>query len=123
MYGFPEDLNLNPIIGRDLNLMGLGRSDVQLNFSGSGIKICVQGPIEIIEIGEVIASWNEKGIWDSLNFQRVLNETVESFSIPRKDILEIKFSNGLILRLIDDSQQYEVAQIYFDDDSYSSVIV
>lgn len=123
MHGFPQDLDLKPIIGRDLNLLGLGRYDVQLNFDGSGIKICIQGLVKIIDNEKIIASWNEKDMWDSLNFQRLLNQTVKSYSIPNKSILEIIFTNGLALRIFDESEQYESAQIYFNDESIPPVIV
>lgn len=123
MYGFSKDLAIETIVGRELNLLGLGRYDVQLNFDGSGLKICVQGPISLIENGKVVAKWNDKENWSSLVFQKLLNSIAESFSVRNKHLLEIKFSNGLVLQVHDDNPQYEVAQIYFEDKSKPTIIV
>ena len=122
MYRIPKDLNLENIIGRDLNLLGLGRHDVQLNFDGSGIKICVQGTISLIEDGKVIATWTEHN-WSSIDFQNILNATVESYAVPRENLLEIRFEDGLTMQLHDDSDQYETMQIYFDDETRTTIII
>ena len=123
MYGVPLDLDLQSIIGNDLNLVGLGKYDVQLNFDGSGVKICIQGDITLMEDKQVIAVWNEKGHWSSLAFQKLLNATVEGYAVPIKRLLEISFKNNLILHLHDNSDQYETMQIYFDDKSFSTIII
>jgi hypothetical protein len=122
MYRIPKDLNLENIIGRDLNLLGLGKHDIQLNFDGSGIKICVQGAIRLIEDGKVIATWTEHS-WSSIDFQKILNATVESYAVPRENLLEIRFEDELTLQLHDDSDQYETMQIYFDDKTRTTIII
>lgn len=123
MYRIPENLDIKGIIGYDLNLLGLGRYDIQLNFTGSGIKFCIQGNISLLENGKVIATWNEETNWSSLDFQKVLNATVESYAIPNEKLLEIRFDKGLILQIHDDSDQYEAMQIYFDDESRSLIVI
>lgn len=123
MYRFPADLNLNAIIGYDLNLLGLGRYDVQLNFTGSGVLFCIQGRVSLKENGEVISTWDQKDNWSSLAFQKVLNATVKKYSIPHEKLLEIEFNQGLVLQLHDDTDQYEVMQIYFDDKTKATCII
>ena len=91
MYGVPLDLDLQSIIGNDLNLVGLGKYDVQLNFDGSGVKICIQGDITLMEDKQEIAVWNEKDNWSSLAFQKLLNATVVGYAVPNKNLLEISF--------------------------------
>lgn len=123
MYGIPPDLKLDSLIGCDLNLLGLGRYDVQLNFDGSGITFCIQGGISLLKNGKIVAIWNEQNNWSSLAFQEILNATVKNYSIPNEKLLEIKFMNGFVLQVHDDSDQYETMQIYFDDTTKLAIII
>jgi hypothetical protein len=123
MFRVPKYLDIKNIIGCQLNLLGLGACDVQLNFDGSGIKICIQGIINLIENDKLIASWGEDSAWSSLDFQKILNATVIGYDIPNDKLLQIIFENNLILQLHDDSEQYEAIQIYFDDPTKSIIIV
>lgn len=123
MYGIPLDLNLDAIIGYDLNLLGLGRYDMQLNFSGSGMVICIQGNITLKEKDEIIAKWNEHDNWSALSFQKLLNATVKKYFVANPHLLEIEFENNLVLQIHDDNDMYEAMQIYFDDKTKSPIIV
>lgn len=123
MYGIPLDLNLDAIIGYDLNLLGLGRYDVQLNFTGSGILICIQGDITLKEKDDVISKWNEQDNWSTLAFQKLLNATVKKYSVVSSRLLEIEFDNNLVLQIHDDKDMYEAMQIYFDDRTKPPIIV
>jgi hypothetical protein len=123
MYRIPADLDIKAIVGCDLNLLGLSRYDVQLNFTGSGITFCIQGSIILLENGKVIATWNQQTNWSSLDFQKVLNATVESYAVPNDKILEIRFDKGLALQVHDDLDHYETMQIYFSDESRSMIVV
>ncbi len=123
MYRFPADLKLDALIGCDLNLLGLGRYDVQLNFGGSGIKFGIQGNISLLKDGSTIAVWNEKENWSSLAFQELLNATVKGYSVPNDKLLELRFTNGLALQIHDDSDQFEAMQIYFEDQTHSVVVI
>jgi hypothetical protein len=106
---------LEPIIGCDLNTLGLGRYDVQVNLAGSGLKICIIGNISLIDDGKVVATWNEQDNWSSLVFQKLLNATVEAYSAPDGYHLEIAFTNGLRLRIHDDDDKVESVQIIFEE--------
>ena len=123
MYRIPADLDIKGIVGYDLNFLGLGRRDIQLDFNGSGIKFCIQGNVTLLENGKVIATWNEQTNRSSLDFQKVLNATVESYAIPIEKLLEIRFDKGLTLQIHDDSDQYEAMQIYFDDESRPLIVI
>lgn len=123
MYRIPSSLNLDAIIGYDLNLLGLGRYDIQLNFIGSGVKICVQGNVTLRKNGKIIATWNDTDNWSSLSFQKLLNANVIKYSIPHDRLLEIEFFQDLVLQLHDDSDQYEAMQIYFDDRNKPTIII
>ncbi len=123
MYRIPKDLDIKDIIGYDLNLLGLGRYDVQLNFNGSGIKMCIQGNISLLQNDKLIATWDEEKNWSSIEFQKILNATVEGYSVPNEHLLEIKFKGGIVLQIHDNSDQYEAMQIYFDDKTKPTIIV
>lgn len=123
MYRVPKDLDIKDIIGCDLDLLGIGGYDVQLNFSGSSIKICTQGSISLLQKNQIIATWDEEKNWSSLEFQKLLNARVESYSVPDENTLEIKFKDDLVLQIHDDSDQYEAMQIYFDDKNKPAIII
>lgn len=123
MYGVPLNLDLSNLVGNGLNLLGLGKYDVQFNFDGSGIKICVQGDISLLEKGELIATWNGEDNWSSLNFQKIINATVESFSVRNSKLIEIKFEQDIVLQLHDSSDQYETIIIHFGGDSGVTEII
>lgn len=111
MYGFSEDLKLEGIVGSEIQQMCLGRYDVQFIFS-SGIRICVQSLIEVFEGAELVATWDEERNWTSIAFQKLVSETVDSYAVLSKHTIEIRFRNGLQLRLHDNSTEYESLQIY-----------
>lgn len=91
--------------------------------NGSGIQICVQGNIQVYRDNQPIAEWGSDLRWTSLNFQLLLGAESVAWSLPDIRTLEITYDNGLKLLIIDDSDQYETAQIYFDDKSLPTVIV
>lgn len=111
MHGFSEDLKLDGVIGSEIQQICLGRYDVQFLF-GSGTRICVQSLVEVFEDDELVATWDEERNWTTTAFQKLLNETVDSYALLSKQVMEIKLQNGLQLRLHDNSTQYESLQIY-----------
>lgn len=111
MYCIPADLDLREIVGSNLDQICLGRYDVQFRF-GCGTVICVQSRATLKEADAIIAIWSEKQNWTTLEFQRLLNLSATSFSVPHKRLLEIQFPNALSLQLHDDSEMYESMQIY-----------
>jgi len=114
MYRIPKDLNLDAIVGRDLDLLGLGGGDIQLNFSGSGIAMYIGGDVTLRHNGAVVATWNQRDHWSSLEFQKLLNATVSAYRIPNDRLLEIEFGAGLVLQLHDNSDTYESMGICYD---------
>jgi hypothetical protein len=123
MYGYPRDLNIDGIIGNELNQICLGCWDIQFVFSGSGIsRICSQGKVQFFEAAVLICEW-EAGRFSSLDFERFLAVVPVSYSLPNDRTLEICFEAGLSFRLLDDSDQYETAQIYFEDPTKGAIII
>lgn len=111
MHGFSEDLKLDGVIGSEIQQICLGRYDVQFLF-GSGTRICVQSLVEVFEGEELVATWDEERNWTTTAFQKLLSETVDSYAVLNKQVMEIRFQNKLQLRLHDNSTQYQSLQIY-----------
>ena len=113
MHGFLEDLKLEGVVGSEIQQICLGRYDVQFLFY-SGNRICVQNLVEVFEGEELVATWDEERNWTTAAFQKLMNETVDRCVVLSKQTMEIRFQNGLQLRLHDNSTQYESLQIYPD---------
>jgi hypothetical protein len=111
MNGIPRDLNLSDIVGSEIQQIRVGRYDVQFYF-GSGRGINVQGDVDVLNGGRVIAEWREESGWSTVAFHKLLNTPVVGYSIPHERLLEIQFEGELSMRLHDSSEQYESMQIY-----------
>lgn len=111
MYGFPKDINLDDIVGSEIQQICLGRYDVQFLF-GSKRRICAQGFVEVFEDSQLVAEWTEEGNWSSTAFQRLLNLTIASYKVLGERLLEIRFMGGFALHFHDSSEQFETMQIY-----------
>jgi hypothetical protein len=121
MYRFPEDLDLNDIVGSDVDQICLGGFDVQFVF-GSKTRIAVQSRVSFFENNDVAAVWEDNN-WSNLSFQRLLNATVQSYKVINDRTLEIQFSGTLKLQLHDDSDQYESMQIYRSGDANGPIVI
>lgn len=121
MYGFTPQFDFSFCIGSHLDQIGIGKFDVQFSFE-SGAKIAMQGDIDLFRGGEQIAQWSEDAGWSSLHFRDLLNQSVQRGRVVNKRLIELQFTDGLVLHLHDSSDQYESMQIY-PSDSESSVIV
>lgn len=111
MYRIPIDLDLSFCVGASLNQIAVGKFDVQFIFD-SGARIALQSEAEVIESEEVVAHWSEEGGWSSIAFHSLLNSDVIRGLVPNETTIELHFSNGQLLRLYDNSNQFESMQIY-----------
>jgi hypothetical protein len=110
MYRVPANLDLNEIIGSELEGIRLGAHQVQFHF-GSRTVIYVQSRATVLHSNSAVAQWSELGGWDNLAFQRLVGCSVLGYSVPNDRLIEIRLSGGLALQLHDDSDQYESMQI------------
>jgi hypothetical protein len=122
MYRYPADLDLNDIVGSDLDQICLGGFDVQFVFS-SKTRICVQSRVSVFENNDLSVVWDGKKHWSNLSFHRLLNATVQSYKVINDQTLEIQFSGALKLQLHDDSDQYESMQIYRTWDASGPIVI
>lgn len=111
MYGFPKDLELGDIVGSEIQQICLGRSDVQFRF-GAERAICAQALVEVFRNEELVSVWSEEGNWSNVSFQMLFGVAVDSYAVLHERLLEIRFKDGLRLRLHDTSSQFESVQIY-----------
>jgi hypothetical protein len=106
MYRFSEDLDLQEIVGSEIQQICVGRYDVQFHFH-SGTSIGGQADVTLLDGAEEIGRWTEDANWSTLAFQKLLNITITNYSVPNDRVLRIEFDNGLVLELHDSSDQYE----------------
>lgn len=111
MYRFSPDLDVSSFTGVELQQICVGKFDVQFRFS-SGLCIAAQTTVRVAGNGWSL-EWVEGNGWTSLEFQRLLNEQVTEAQVMNERLLELRFANGLVLQLSDDSDQYESTQIYY----------
>jgi hypothetical protein len=122
MYRFPADIDLNELIGSNLDQICLGGFDVQFVFS-SKTRICVQSRVSVFENNDLAVVWDGKNNWSNLSFHRLLNARVQSYQVINDQTLEIQFSSALKLQLRDDSDQYESMQIYRTGDANGPIVI
>jgi len=122
VYGVSKDLDLSFCLGTPIEQVAVGKYDVQFRF-GSGARICVQGNVEILRSGRLVASWDEKSGWTSIGFQEILNVSVESISIPTDRRIDFLLDNGMLLSLLDSSEHFESMQIYSPEAGAPIVVI
>src|SRR5262245_61164805 len=110
MYGIPADLDLAFLVGSEVVQVCLGPFDVQVHFQpGASIHI-TGGDWELKDQGGLIidrasdAPASERG---PFLLHRLLGCRVRAIEVCPPDWLEVRFEEGLALRIIDDSEQYE----------------
>jgi hypothetical protein len=106
MYRIPKDLNLEDIVGSTIGEICLDRFAIRVHFD-TGVIISVEGNVTIKENGSVIATWDQADNWSGIGFQRILSFPVTHYSVVSERLLEIEFSNHVVLQLHDDMYQYE----------------
>jgi len=111
MYGFPEDLTLDDIVGSEIQQICLGRGDVQFRF-GSHRVICVQSQVEVYDGDKLVSAWDPRTNWTNGAFQMLLMVAIDGYAVLDARLLEISFQGGLRLRLHDNSAEFESMQIY-----------
>ena len=117
-----QGLDLEGIVGHPMNLLCQGEFDLQLVFAVSNIqRFSIMSSLQLYEAGELLATWEGGSGWSALAYQKLLNAVPASWRIVEPAILEIAYENGLVMHILDDSDQYESVVIEFTDQP--SVIV
>jgi hypothetical protein len=114
MYGIPENLDLADLIGDRLDSITIQEHQIAFEFD-RGMSFVVEGQMDVTRNGSPVARWEQKTGWSSIEFQKVVGATVESFTIPSRDELNMLFSGNWMLRIYDNSSQYESFHVYPQD--------
>ena len=109
MYGLkPTDIDaLKPLLRAEITQICVGPSDLQFNFHPSG-NVTVQGRCELIDsAGQVVDVWEDNTHSGMFRFPELLMTPVSDVVIDSPKSFVLQFANGMALRVIDNSEQYE----------------
>lgn len=111
MYGVPADLNLSFLRGAELVQVCLGLYQLQFHFHPDGC-ISVQSGWELrYATGAFIDGHREGSDRPPYQLHRLLGRQVVGFEVSPPDWFALRFAGDDVLRVFDDSSQYESFQI------------
>lgn len=111
MYGVPADLNLTFLHGAELIQVCLGLSQLQFHFHPVG-SIAVEGGWELLDAdGARLDGWQDGPDRPPYQLHRLLGRRVAGSEVAAPDWFALRFEGGEVLRVFDDSPQYESFQI------------
>ena len=112
MYGVPADLDLGFLHGAELIQVCLGLHQLQFHFHPAG-SISVEGGWELLDAGGARLDGRYDGP-DRPPYQlhRLLGRRVSGSEVSAPDLFALRFEGGEVLRVFDDSPQYESFQIW-----------
>ncbi len=111
MYRIPSDLDLSAVVGEFTTQVRVRQFDLQFTFGS--VNFTVQSPVQLLCDGKLVAGW-EEGRWPDPGFYDIMNCLVLRCEVVTDRLIEIVFENGLTMRLVDDSDQYECLVITID---------
>ena len=107
MHGVPKDLDLSIFRGKTLTLVGIGEHAVYFHFHPEGL-LSVEGTWEVLSSeGTVIDQSMEHADRSEYRVHRLLSHDVVGSELDPPSSFSLRFSNGYVLRVFDDSEQYE----------------
>jgi hypothetical protein len=111
MYGLkPTDIDaLVPLRGAEMTQICIGPYDIQFNFPRKGqVAVWGGGRCELIDVdGEVVQIWQERTRSGMFRFSELLMSPVVDVAIDSPKSFVLRFENGMALRVVDNSEQYE----------------
>jgi hypothetical protein len=107
MYGVLESLDLSEFAARRLTQIAVGEFQVQFLFHPEG-SISVEGAWELRdEDGALVDHSLPNEQRSEYRLHRLLGQQVVRWEIDPPMSFSLTFANGLVLRVFDDSEQYE----------------
>lgn len=109
MHGVPRDLNLSIFVGANLQRIDLGKWIIHFQFDSKPPgTIGVEGNWELIgSAGRVIDRQMEPAQRECYRVHHLLLQDVVSRELHAPEWFALTFENGMVLKIYDDSQQYE----------------
>jgi hypothetical protein len=111
VYGVPADLDLAFLHGAELIQVCLGQHQIQFHFHPAG-SISVERGWELLDAAGVRIDGRQDGL-DRPPYQlrRLLGRRVTGSEVSAPQWFALRFEGGEMLRVFDDSPQYESFQI------------
>ncbi len=114
MCGVPDNLQLERLVGREFNLIGLGTWQVQFHIS-SLAAIQVEGRWELRDsAGSLVDHSQEPAERDCYRLQRIIDVPIVRFALDAPRSFTLYFESGHSLTIYDDSDQHESFSVHFD---------
>jgi hypothetical protein len=111
MYGIPAELDLSFLHGAELIQVCLGQYQVQFHFHPAA-SISVEGGWELLnDAGEWIDHSHDVPERPPYQLHRLLGRRVANSEVTAPKSFALCFEGGEVLRVFDDSEQYESFQI------------
>lgn len=104
MHGLPKDIDVSFFIGQALTQLCFGGNDLLLNF-GDDLSVSVTSRVELEGHGS--RSEIEDFKVEGAPLLALIERTIEAATPHVDGTLELRFDGGMVLRLFDDSPNYE----------------
>lgn len=104
----PTDFDvLKTLLKAEITQICVGPHDIQFNFHPSR-NISIQGRCEMLDAaGQVVDAWEDSTRSGSFRFPELLMRPVVDVAIESSKSFILTFENGMALRVVDNSEQYE----------------
>ncbi|MDB6119739.1 MAG: hypothetical protein JWO08_3520 [Verrucomicrobiaceae bacterium] len=113
MYGIPNDLQLERLVGKEFNFIGLGRFQIQFHMA-SVVAIHVEGRWELKDAeGTIVDSEQEHPDRDIYRIHRIIDIPVVRFTLDAPRSFTLFFESGHSLAIYDDSELQECFSVHF----------
>lgn len=112
MYRVPADLDLSSTVGDSITQIAVGQFDLQ--FTLGGTHFMATSLVTLHRGGDQVAAWTE-GKWPEPSFYDLMNTPAVTCEVEDDRTIAFRFENGLDMRLIDDSDEFESIHIRNDE--------
>ena len=106
MGPIPKDLNLDRLVGRQLEQICIGACDVQFRFGGED-KIRGSGFVSVEHRGRIVGVFTEEGWEDSRPLCEIVGMNVVGWKKESSHVLSIVLEDSYVLRLRSEDSRYE----------------
>jgi hypothetical protein len=112
MYGVPPDVNLEPFVGATLIQVCIGPHDLQLHFArirpeDGPASVSIWSWFVLIDAGGEVVEEGSPTDVRTKSIPTLLNTAVVAARREDESAVAFVFESGHVLRLVDDSKQYE----------------
>jgi hypothetical protein len=111
MYKFDSNIDLEHLVGLNVTQACVDQWNVLINFYPEH-HIDMSGGWRLIDdSGNEIDKNEEHSVRNSFQVHRLVGSSISAYRVVSPELLEVTFSNGFKLEIIDNSEQYETISI------------